>query len=274
MTANPQSRAIRLGVNSVLFAAYDFRTACRHIAASGYDGVEISAIKGMCEHLELDGWRRQAAELRSIVADCGLQFLSMEEAGLDEKRLEAAFEAAAAIGIPVVNIGSGGKTGVEEDFLRQTDLIAKVADRAHAHGVTLCVKAHVGAAIHDTKTTLRAMERISSPGFGVDMDPSHIHRAKERPEEALPRVLSRVRHIHIRDCLGDGPSPGTPQLQACGRGSIDLYAYCKAMVDGRYAGPVCLEVIGARDLPLPEVSIIAAESYGYLNACLKRLGAR
>ena len=40
-------------------------------------------------------------------------------------------------------------------------------------------------------TTLRAMEKISSPHFGIDMDPSHIHRAGEDPAEALPKVLSR-----------------------------------------------------------------------------------
>jgi hypothetical protein len=34
-----------------------------------------------------------------------------------------------------------------------------------------------------------------------------------------------------------------------------------------------LEVIG-RDLDVAEASIIAAESYGYMNACLKKLGAR
>ena len=73
---------------------------------------------------------------------------------------------------------------------------------------------------------------------------------------------------------GPGPSPGTPQMQACGRGDIDLRAYCEAMVSGGYSGPVCLEVIGALKLSLPEVSIIAAESYGYLNACLKMLKAR
>ena len=65
-----------------------------------------------------------------------------------------------------------------------------------------------------------------------------------------------------------------PADQACGRGDIDLFAYCKAMVDGGYSGPVCLEVIGAGEMDLPSVSIIAAESYGYLNACLKALGAR
>jgi sugar phosphate isomerase/epimerase len=265
---------IKLGVNSVLFSGCDFATAARHIAAAGYDGVEISAIKGMCEHLNLDNWRVQAKELKQIAADHSLPFLSMEEAGLDEDRLMKAYEAGAEIGIPVVNIGPGGKSNVAEDFARQTDLIAKMAAKAEPFGVTLCVKAHVGSCIHNTPTTLRAIEKIKSPAFGIDMDPSHIYRANEDPAQALKPVLARTKHIHIRDCLGRGPSPGTPQNQACGRGDIDLFAYCRVMVEGGYSGPVCLEVIGAGKLPLPEVSIIAAESYGYLNACLRQLGGR
>ena len=270
---------IKLGVNSVLFSSVDFATAARYIAMAGYDGVEISAIKGMCEHLELDRWQEQASELKQIVADNGLEFLSMEEAGLDEERLMLAFEAAAEIGIPVVNIGPGGKSNDEEDFQRQTDLIAKMAAQAEGYGVTLCCKAHVGGCIYNTPTTLRAMEKITGAGtalaaFGVDMDPSHIYRAGEDPAAALAAVLGGVKHIHIRDCLGTGPSPGAARDQACGRGDIDLMAYCKTMVSGGYDGPVCLEVIGAGELELPEVVTIAAESYGYLNACLKVLGAR
>jgi len=265
---------LKLGVNSVLFSGVDFATAARHIALAGYDGVEISAIEGMCEHLELDRWREQAAELRRIVADNDLEFLSMEEAALDEGRLGTAFEAAAEIGIPVVNIGPGGTAGIPEDFDRQTDLIAKMSGKARGYGVTLCVKAHVGASLYDTPTTLAAMEKIASAGFGVDMDPSHIWRAGEDPAQALRQVFSRVKHIHIRDCLGRGPGPGRPQDQACGRGDIDLFAYCREMVQSGYSGPVCLEVIGAGDLPLAEVAMIASESYGYLNACLQALGAR
>jgi sugar phosphate isomerase/epimerase len=150
----------------------------------------------------------------------------------------------------------------------------KMAEKAEQFGVTLCCKAHVGASIYNTRDTLRAMEKIKSPAFGIDMDPSHIYRAGENPADALKGVLSRVKHIHIRDCKGAGPSPGAPPDQACGRGDIDLMAYCKVMVDGGYDGPVCLEVIGAGEMALPDVSIIAAESYGYLNACLKALGAR
>ncbi|MCX8052546.1 MAG: sugar phosphate isomerase/epimerase [Armatimonadetes bacterium] len=265
---------IRLGVNSVLFGGFDFATAAKYVKMAGYDGIEISAIKGMCEHLELDRWREQAAEIKQIVSDNGLELFSMEEAALDEDRLLKAFEAGAEIGIPIVNIGPGGKSDVEEDFQRQTDLMVKMAEKAGEFGVTLCCKAHVGASIYNTPTTLRALEKITSPAFGVDMDPSHIYRAGEEPAEALKPVLSRTKHIHIRDCKGRGPSPGTPQDQTCGRGDIDLMAYCKVMVEGGYSGPVCLEVIGANQLDLAQVVIIAAESYGYLNACLKMLGAR
>ena len=265
---------IKLGVNSVLFGGFDFATAARHIKMAGYDGIEISAIQGMCEHLDLDKWREQARELKQIVRDNELQFLSMEETALDEERLMKAFEAGAEIGIPIVNIGPGGKSDVEEDFVLQTDLIAKMAEKAEAFGVSLCCKAHVGGAIYNTPTTLRAIDKIKSAAFGVDMDPSHVHRAKEDPATALGPVLHRVKHIHIRDCKGRGPAPGPPPMQACGRGDIDLYAYCKVMADGGYDGPVVLEVIGASQLELAQCAVIAAESYGYLNACLKQLDAR
>ncbi|MFH1570285.1 MAG: sugar phosphate isomerase/epimerase [Gemmatimonadota bacterium] len=271
---------IKLGANSVLFAGYDLETAMKHIAWAGYDGVELSAIKGMCEHLELDRFRAQVSEIRGLAEKYGLELLAMEEAALDEDRLDLAFEAAAALGIPVVNVGPGGKHGVEEDFQRQTDLLAKVSERAAGWGVTLCVKAHVNACIDDTPTTLRAMEKIQSAGFGVDMDPSHIHRAPggEDPVEALKAVISRVRHVHIRDCRADlratsGP-PGPPEEQACGRGGIDLAGYLRVLHRAGIDVAADLEVIGAREYELSRVATIAAESRGYLNACLKACGAR
>ncbi len=265
---------IKLGVNSVLFQTVDLATAMQQIAWAGYDGVELSAIKGMCEHLELDNWKAQVDEIKSLADRHGLELLSMEHGAVNEERLPVAFEAAEALGVPVVNIGPGGKSDVEEDFERQTDIIARLSEKAAERGVVLCVKAHVAVCIHDTPTTLRAMEKIPSPGFRIDMDPSHVHRAGEKPEEALPAVLSRVKHIHIRDCKGPGPRPGSPAEQACGRGDINLFDYFKAMVEGGYDGPVCLEVIGAKDYELSQAAIVAAESYGYMNACLKALGGR
>jgi sugar phosphate isomerase/epimerase len=260
---------IHLGVNTVLFAAQPLRVALEHIQWAGYDGAEISAIKGMCEHLCLDDWKAQAADIKAISEDRQLSITAAEVAVLDEDRLLRAYEACAAIGIPVVNVGPGGSKDLPEDLPRSIETLAKRAEQAEAFGVTLCVKAHVGAAIWNTPTTLAAMAQISSPAFGIDMDPSHIHRAGEVPKAALKEVIARVRHVHIRDCAGFGPSPGVPELQACGRGDIDLMGYCKVLVEAGYAGPVNLEVIGAGEYPLSRCAIIAAESYGYLNACFK-----
>ncbi|WP_308634174.1 sugar phosphate isomerase/epimerase family protein [Paenibacillus silvisoli] len=266
---------IQVGVNSVLFKSYDFAQAAQLIARCGYDGVEISAIQGMCEHLELSRWQEQKDELQAIARDNGLKFLSMEVASLDEERLTLAFQAAQAIGIPIVNIGPGGKSGSDEDLAASVAKLTHLSEVAGTYGVTLCVKAHVGNAIYNTPTTLAAMEQISSPAFGIDMDPSHIHRSGENAEEALPAVLSRVKHIHIRDCKGREQGPGPIELQACGRGDIDLFGYCEAMVNGGYDGPVVLEVIGAQPThSIEHVTAVASESYGYLNAVLKKLGAR
>ncbi len=264
---------ISLGVNTVLFKAYSFAEAARAIKLAGYDGLEISAIKGMCEHLDPLAYKGQKQGILDALEETGLKMLSTEVASLDEERLKWAFEAAAEIGIPVINVGPGGKSGDEATLKESIATLIKLSELAESFGVTLCCKAHVGAAIYNTPTTLAAMAQISSSGFGIDMDPSHIFRAGENPEEALPAVLSRTRHVHIRDCRGRGPAPGEPALQACGRGDIDLYGYFAAMVSGGYDGPVCLEVIGP-ELDMVHATAIASESYGYMNACLKKLGAR
>ena len=265
---------IKLGANSVLFAGFDLETALKHIVWAGYDGVELSAIKGMCEHLELDNWQAQVNQIKELSEQYNLELLSMEEAALDEERLEKAFAAGAEIGIPVINVGPGGKADVEGDIETQAALLAKLADRAHDHGVTLCVKAHVGNCIYNTPTTLKAMSLIDSPGFGIDMDPSHIHRAGENPVDALAAVVSRVKHVHIRDCAVPEGGPGAPELQACGRGQIDLAGYVRVLHEAGIDVAANLEVIGAKEYDLGQVATIAAESRGYLNACLKACGAR
>jgi len=262
---------ISLGVNSVLFKTTDFATAAKLIKQCGYDGVEISGIQGMCEHLNLATWKEDKAELRAVSEGLGLPFLATEIASLDRERLLTAFEACAEIGIPIVNCGPGGQMDNEDSLKASLEMIQARAEDAEKFGITLCVKAHVGSSVYSTPTSLRMMEYVTSPAFGVDMDPSHIWRAGENPAEALPAVLSKMKHIHIRDCKGPGPSPGESALQTCGRGEIDLMGYFKAMVEANYNGPVCLEVIGA-DLDITSAAIIAAESRGYMNACLKALG--
>lgn len=265
---------MKLGANSVLFGGYDLETAFKHIAMAGYDGIELSAIDGMSQHLVLDRWQELAPTIKQLAKDYNLELLAMEQTSQDFARMELAFQAAVEIGIPVINIGPGGKTGDEATLQQSIDNIGKLSVSAEKYGVTLCVKAHVGAAIYNTLTTLKLMEAITSPAFGIDMDPSHIYRANENPVEAIKAVVARVKHVHIRDCKGRQQNPGKPEMQANGRGDIDLLGYVRTLHEAGYNGPLDLEIIGAKDYSLVQCAVIAAESRGHMQACLQACGVR
>jgi sugar phosphate isomerase/epimerase len=265
---------MKLGANSVLFGGYDLETAFKYIAMAGYDGIELSAIDGMSEHLVLSRWRELMPEIKRLSQVYNLELLAIEQPSQELDRMEAAFQAAVGLGIPVINCGPGGKAGDESSIQQTIDSLGRLASMAEKYGVTLCVKAHVGASIYNTPTTLRAMEAIASPAFGIDMDPSHIYRSGENPVQAIKAVLPRVRHVHIRDCRGRQQNPGLPENQANGRGDIDLVGYVRALYEGGYQGPLDLEIIGAKEYSLEQCCVIAAESRGHMQACLQACGAR
>jgi sugar phosphate isomerase/epimerase len=267
---------MKLGANSVLFGAFDVETAFKYTAMSGYDGIELMALPAMCEHLLLDTWRETAPRIRRLADDYGLELLAIESPVAKVDLLEETFKAAVELGIPVVNTLSGGRSGDEDAWRESMDNLGELSHLAERYGVTLCSKAHVGQSIHNTPTTLRAMAEISSPAFGIDMDPSHIHRAGENPVEAIAAVVSRVKHVHIRDCKGRQQNPGTPAEQANGRGDIDLVGYIRVLHENGYRGPLDLEIIGTKfqDYTLEQCCVIAAESRGHMQACLQACGAR
>jgi sugar phosphate isomerase/epimerase len=265
---------MKLGLNSVLFGGHDMEVAFRYAQLCGYDGIEISAIDGMSEHLVLDRWRDTARRVKALSEQYNLPVMAMEQPSQDAAKMEAAFQAAAEIGIPIVNCGPGGKAGDESTFQPVVDSLGKLADRAAHYGVILCFKAHVGQYVYNTPTTLKVLAALDHAHLGLDMDPSHIWRAGEDPVQAIGAVVQRICHVHIRDCKGRQPSPGPPEMQANGRGDIDLLGYIRVLHEAGYTGPVDLEVIGAKEYDLPRCVAIAAEARGHMQACLQASGAR
>ena len=267
---------MKLGANSVLFGAWEMETAFKYLAMAGYDGIEISAIDGMSRHLVLENRREIAPQIRRLARDYQLELLALEQPSRDPDLMESAFHAAVEIGIPIINCGPGGVADDESTYARVLDELGALVKMAERYGVTLCVKAHVGQYVHNTPTSLRILKDIQSPFFGLDMDPSHIHRADENPVEAVAAVVSRVKHVHIRDCKGRQQGPGAPKEQTNGRGDIDLVGYVRVLHEHGYEGPLNLEIIGtkAARYSLEQCCIIAAEARGHMQACLQAAGAR
>src|SRR5687768_15166443 len=102
---------MRLGMNTVVFAMTDLETALQHVEWAGYEYVELAAIAGMCEHVSIGD---DAGKIKDLLAQHNLTVTAMEAATNDGERLKSLFALASEIGIGIVNIGSGGKTGDEE----------------------------------------------------------------------------------------------------------------------------------------------------------------
>ena len=70
---------MKLGANTVLFGGFDLETAFKHLAMAGYDGVEVSAIANMSEHLVIDRWQEIVPEVKRLSTDYNLELLAMEQ---------------------------------------------------------------------------------------------------------------------------------------------------------------------------------------------------
>ena len=273
---------IKLGVNTVLFAKYDLLTAMTQIKNAGFDHAEIAALGEMCNHLPIeDDWKSKVPEIKKISEDLDLPIRCMEAKPATEEEMNLkAIEAAAELGISFVNT-TPGKTdmGNQEQLSKIIDSLNRLGEKAKDAGVTITLKAHVNSACATLEDTQKLLTEVTSEGFAVDIDCSHMFRMKEDPAEALKVIYPRIKHIHIRDCVTpEGFAVGEPYDQACGRGLIDIHAYLKVLVDNNYDGPVDLEVIGTHKdqelYTLERCTIIAAESRGYLNSALRSLGVR
>src|SRR5688572_5201219 len=156
---------MKLGVNSVLFGGHDLETAFRYTQMCGYDGIELSAIDGMSEHLVLEGgrWRDIAPRIKELSTQYNLPLLAIEQPSQDAAKMELAFQAAAELAIPIINCGPGGKANDESTFQPVVDSLGRLAERAKHYGVTLCFKAHVGQYVFNTPTTLKVLDALNHP---------------------------------------------------------------------------------------------------------------
>jgi sugar phosphate isomerase/epimerase len=262
---------LKVGCNTVVFAAVDLGTALEHVAMAGYENVELAAIRGMCEHANPDLGKDHVREVRGLLEGSGLTATAMEVASPDRERLESIFWLAGELGIGIVNIGSGGESGDEESTKRSIANIADLASLADENGIRLAVKPHVGQAIYDGKTALRLTDEVDETALGLNFDPSHLFRADEDPQDVARLWGERIATSHFRDCASREQAVGPPENQIPGRGIVDIPATLRALRETGYDGPLNLEIIGAFDYPLPRAMGVAAESRGYLRRCLQEI---
>jgi sugar phosphate isomerase/epimerase len=127
------------------YYSYAFEDALVGLAEAGYRGVELSAVPGATEHVDVHG---DPADVRARLGHYGLEAVSIS--GHSDLTTREGLEHGLAVvswaerfGLPVVNTAIGGHAPdvdeSEEAFLRN---IGPLADAAQAAGLTIALEIH------------------------------------------------------------------------------------------------------------------------------------
>ena len=268
---------MKLGCSTVLFNQLDLYGALQHLAWAGYDGAELACLKSYARHVEPNTDKSYIDEIKWNAKKCGIELLAIH---LDPqantviekiKYVTKMFDVAQKLGIPVVAIPAGGKTGDKELTKREFEYIGKLCQQAEKRGVTLAIKSHKGASIDSTSTLIKLFKEVNSPVVGANLDPREQFKTGEDISEVIARLGKKIVHAHIRDYPDREQVEATPEEQIPGRGKIDFPKILQNLKNVGYDKAIDLVMIGAFTYPLSKQMGIAAESRGYLNRCLQSL---
>ena len=123
---------MKLGANSLLFGAWDMETAFKYLKMAGYDGIEMSAIDAMSQHLVLSRWQECAPEIVRLAKAYDLELLAMEQSSRDPDLMERAMQAAVETGIPLINVGPGGVADDDSTYQQVLDELGALVGRGGA----------------------------------------------------------------------------------------------------------------------------------------------
>jgi sugar phosphate isomerase/epimerase len=281
---------MKLGCSSVLFNQLDLYGALQHIAWSGYEGADLSDIKP-ARHVNFDKRKSYIDEVKYIAKKHKLELFAIHagwgpgfENLFDEDRirlLTKVFDVAFKLNIPLVAIRTYGKSDDKEETKQQFKYIKKLCKRAESRGITLAVKAHIGASVYNIATTMQMLDEIDSPALGVNLAAFQLYKVGEDPAEAVLRFGKKIVHVHFSDAL-KALQFGPPELgydQIPGRADIDFPKIIRHLKDVGYDGAIDVHVTCNLPLPIPgqipyplsRSMGMAAEARGYLNRCLQEL---
>ncbi len=90
---------------------------------------------------------------------------------------------------------------VERGFQEIRDLWLPILDVFRENGIKYCLEVHPAEIAFDYWTTKRLLEKMADrPEFGLNFDPSHLQWQGISPHLFLEDFISRVYHVHMKDC--------------------------------------------------------------------------
>jgi L-ribulose-5-phosphate 3-epimerase len=247
------------------YHTYSLENALEGIAEAGYRNVELSAVPGWTEHVDLNG----SDQLRRQLSDFGLTAVSLSahsdlttREGLDHG--VRAVRWAADFGIPIVNTAIGGHASQEESESAFLANVGELADAAEDAGVVVALEIH-GDIMASGAKTVPLLEKIGRESVKVNYDTANVEfYSGDKAVDDLPGIAPYLAHVHLKDTVG---GKGVWNFPALGSGSVDFERVLEILDEAGYSGPfsVELEFQGEPWPPLEEVNESMRRSYETLR---------
>lgn len=259
--------------------------AVAHIAALGFDGIEIAVGPAWSTSLDtLDAAERRrilglltqhGLTLSAIAGHASLLEQDPKAHAANVARLKATIDLAldwAQDGVPpYVNTLSGGRTA---DWEAQhglfADRLAEIVDYAEDSGVILAMEPHVDGLVDTPDRMLTILELVDSPNLRVNFDISHFDILGMPTAESVAALVPYSVHTHVKDQRGRYPDY---QFLIPGEGDFDYVDYLQTMQTHGYEGFINAEV-SLMVQRRPDYNALAAATLSYqtLDAAFKQAG--
>ena len=236
------------------FHSYSADEALAGIADAGYRYVELCAVPGWTEHVDVHG---DPAVTRAQLERYGLQAVSIS--GHSDLTTDAGLEHGLAVvrwaerfGVPIVNTAIGGHAHVAESEDAFMPNIGTLADAAQEAGLVIALEIH-GDLMASGAVSVPLLDRIGHPAVKVNYDTANVeHYSGARAEDDLPSIADRVANVHLKDMRG---GKGDWDFPAIGEGHVDFGRVLEILGDAGYEGPYAVEIefTGEPWPPLAEV---------------------
>ena len=158
-----------------------------------------------------------------------------------------AFESAARMGVPLVHSSVKAHPGAESDIY---NWLAKIGDRAVAHGITLVLETHP-TLLHNGEVCLEMVRAVNHPAVRINFDTGNISFYTDGGDAVveLEKIAPYVACTHLKD--HDGIFEAW-HFRTLGEGIVDFAEVLRILKSVDYTGPYILQPEGVRGKDLTE----------------------